>query len=300
MQLGVNGVGLYFDVEGPGLVRSGNTLYDRPTVIALHGAGLDHGYLRVPLAPLADRAQLVYLDFRGQGRSGPAAIESCSLEQLADDVAEFCRKLDIRMPVLFGHSFGGFVALTVAVRHPKLAGALILADSAAHVDLAEAFGILEDRFGAGARRIAEAVLGGGDFSKERLAEFEQAIFPAYTHPSTAAAFIDLALSRGSWDLSAHFFRNQRPHYDLRMRLAEIDVPTLAVVGDHDWILPPSRSKEIADAVAGAELFVVPNAGHFSVNERPAIVGARLRQFLDRIGRIGLDPRTGTMGSALSF
>jgi proline iminopeptidase len=41
---------------------------------------------------------------------------------MADDVAAFCAELGIEQPVVLGASFGGSVALTIAVRHPELLG----------------------------------------------------------------------------------------------------------------------------------------------------------------------------------
>lgn len=282
MRIRINGVELYFDVEGAGLVRQENILRDRPTILALHGAGLDHAYLRPPLAPLIVGAQIVYMDLRGQGRSGPAPVETYTLEQMADDVAALCDALGIVRPILLGHSYGGFVALTAALRHPQLAAALILVNSGARIELAEALGNLERQLGAEARRVADDVLGRGNFSADALAEFGRVVIPAYTHPSTVAAFGDLTPCKASWDVPAQFFGKQRQHYDLRAGLARIEKPLLAIVGDYDWILPPSRSKEIVDAVAGAELAVIPEAGHFSLNERPAVFAAAVRRFLAKI------------------
>ena len=61
----------------------------------------------------------VYLDQRGQGRSGRVPIESCTIEQMADDAAALCRALGIEHPAVLGHSFGGFVALHLALRRPS-------------------------------------------------------------------------------------------------------------------------------------------------------------------------------------
>ena len=124
MRAQLNGTELFYDVVGE---RSG----DRPTMVALHGGpGFDHRYLRPGLDPLAAWAQVVYVDLRGQGRSGRPPMASCTLEQMADDVAALCRRLGIDRPVVLGHSAGGFVALHLAVRHPGLAGGLILVHTA--------------------------------------------------------------------------------------------------------------------------------------------------------------------------
>ena len=72
MRITVNHTELYFDVEGPELALAGDELRPRPTIVVLHGGpGFDQGYLRPGLRALADDAQLVFVDLRGQGRSAP-------------------------------------------------------------------------------------------------------------------------------------------------------------------------------------------------------------------------------------
>ena len=71
MDVDVNGTRLWFDVDGLSLVPSGRELRQRPTVVLLHGGpgSFDHSYFRPHFAPLAEVAQVVYLDLPGHGRS---------------------------------------------------------------------------------------------------------------------------------------------------------------------------------------------------------------------------------------
>ena len=131
MRVRIDDTALYLDVEGAELAVDGERLRRRATVVVLHGGpGFDQGYLRPGLRPLADEAQLVFVDLRGQGRSARSPVESCTLEQMADDVAALCDRLGIEHPIVFGHSAGGFVALHLALRHPELPCGLIVCDSA--------------------------------------------------------------------------------------------------------------------------------------------------------------------------
>ena len=73
-----------------------------------------------------DFAQIIYVDLRGQGRSGRPPLETATLEKMADDVAELISMLGIHMPYIFGHSAGGFVAMHLALRHKGSVAGLIL------------------------------------------------------------------------------------------------------------------------------------------------------------------------------
>src|SRR5215469_1602558 len=80
MRISLGGVSLWFDVSGPSVVPKGDTAVGRPTVVAVHGGpGLDHLNMKERLAPLAERAQIVFYDQRGHGRSDHSTAEFWNL-----------------------------------------------------------------------------------------------------------------------------------------------------------------------------------------------------------------------------
>ena len=282
MRLSVNDTELYFDVEGAALVPDGPTMREHQAVLVLHGGpGFDHAYFKPSPSTLIDVAQLVYLDQRGQDRSGRVPVESCTIEQMADDAAVFCRTLGIERPVVLGHSFGGFVALHLALRHPDVVGSLILVDTAASsADMAGAMERLEERHGPEVRAAAEPVFG-GDASEGAMADFERLVAPAYVHEPEKVGPVLETLGRSSFarEVAAHYFGNRAALYDVRDRLGEIRVPTLVMVGAKDWLIPPSASRVIAEGIPDAELIVIPEAGHFSFIERSEAYADAVRRFL---------------------
>src|SRR5579863_1483346 len=129
MKLKVNGTELYFDVVGSSLDPS-NGYRQKPTLVILHGGpGFDHTYLRPWLDPVGEVAQLVYVDERGCGRSARHTHEYYQLGIMADDIVLLCQTLAIEHPIVLGQSFGGFVALSIATRHPDFAAGIILFDT---------------------------------------------------------------------------------------------------------------------------------------------------------------------------
>src|SRR5437764_930857 len=103
-----------------GLVPDGPTMRE-PIVVCLHGGpGSDHTTLKPYLAPLADDAQLVFPDQRGNGRSDESSPDRWNLDTWVEDMHGFCEALGIERPIIFGQSFGGIVAVGVAIRYPEL------------------------------------------------------------------------------------------------------------------------------------------------------------------------------------
>lgn len=186
MRIPVEGTELYVDVDGPQIEVRGQDVIERPTLVALHGGpGFDHVQLKPALGPLRAHAQIVYVDLRGQGRSGRPPIETCTLEQTADDVAGLCGRLGIERPVVLGHSAGGFVALHLAVRHPEVAGGLVLCSTAPTLEPisdGEPAPSLADRAGPEATEVA-ARLFGGDMSPDTMEAFARLVAPFYAGPA---------------------------------------------------------------------------------------------------------------------
>lgn len=279
MRIRVGGIDLYFDVAGPELVADAGRLVGRPVIVALHGGpGFDHGYLKPALAPLSQWAQVVFLDLRGQGRSQKADAATVTLDTMADDVAGFCAALGIERPIVLGHSVGGHVALTLALRHPDKVAGLVLANAAARFDLGTSLALLEQRAGRAARDSAAAVFG-GDLSPATLQTYLDLVLPNYTHVSTAAALADLGLSGFDPQVAETYFVHSLPHYDVRARLPELAVRTLVVAGDSDWLNPLALARETAEGLANAELAILPQAGHLACNEHPAAVAALVHRWL---------------------
>jgi pimeloyl-ACP methyl ester carboxylesterase len=166
MQVQVKGTRLWFDVDGTALVPDGPRMRERPTVVLVHGGpgSYDHSYFKPDFARLGQVAQVVYLDLPGHGRSGWGDPANWSFERCADAVRDFCDRLGIARPVVYGHSLGGMVAMAYAVRHPGHAGALVLQSTMARFDLGR---IVEGFRRAGGDEVAataERVYGGDSAS----------------------------------------------------------------------------------------------------------------------------------------
>lgn len=296
MRVRLNGTEIYFDVEGTQLEVTGDLLRTRPTLVALHGGpGLDHGYLRPGLGSLRDHAQVVYVDLRGHGRSGRPALESCTLEQMADDVAALCDLLGIEHPVILGHSAGGFVALQLSIRHPELPGGLILCHTSPTFaplpddEPDEPRPTLASRAGPEVLAAAKRFFG-GDTSPDVLKSFVEQVAPFYGGPSHMEVPARLfALSSVTPELMQYFFSKLAAGYDVRPQLGAISVPTLVLFGRHDWVCPPVASRTMARAIPGAKLVELTESGHFGFSEEPGKFQDAVSAFLNSLGHAACPP-----------
>jgi proline-specific peptidase len=110
----------FVDVQGEALFY--RSLGDRrdPTVLVVHGGPSDHRYLSV-LADLVPRGfRVIWFDQLGCGRSSrPASYRDFSMEGAGRQVEDVRRRLSLGRPHLFGHSWGGALALQAAVLFPR-------------------------------------------------------------------------------------------------------------------------------------------------------------------------------------
>jgi proline iminopeptidase len=252
---------------------------DGPVVLAVPGGpGFDHGYLRPGLDPLGAEARVVYVDLRNTGGSQRGPLDEWTLEQTADDLAE----LDLGPAVVFGHSAGGFTALLLALRYPDLVRGLILASTSptfGAFDDPEPPPTLESRAGAEAAAIAGRLFG-GDASPATLMAFALDVATYYSGPEHMDVPPYLfSLSQIENDVTQHFFSQLASHYDVREQLITIDVPALVVVGSWDWVVPPSRGRELARGLPQAELLELTTAGHFAFYEEHEAFLAATRALL---------------------
>ena len=287
MRVRVDDVHLFFDVEGGKLEPRGSALAERPTLLALHGGpGFDHSLLRPWLGALADVAQVVYVDHRGNGRSDRGDPSRFHLEQWGDDVRKLCEALDIRSPIVLGVSFGGFVAQSYATRHPGHAAGLVLCSTSARYRPEQVLGAFE-RLGGAAARDAAA----GFFrhpSPETLDAFVQICFPLYNRRPQDPDVMARALNTANFDLTMQFFRGEWHTFDFRRALGTLRCSTLVLAGSDDPITPPSESEDIITAmpadVARLELFA--GCGHPVYQDDHDRFLRVVRDFIVSLGREG--------------
>jgi len=284
MQVLVNGVRLFFDVEGASLVPDGRTMRAKPTLVLLHGGpGLDHSIYKPAFSALADIAQVVFLDHRGNGRSDPGPREAWTLAQWGDDVRAFCEVLGIARPIVLGVSFGGMVALAYATRHPAHPAKLILVSTeAAGSTYRERRVALFERFGGpevGAlarRRFLE-----GHTDEATLEAWLRLAFPLYTRTPRDPAVVQRAIRHP--EVTRWFTQpgGEGRTFDLFPVLSHVQCPTLVLGGEEDPMTPIECQVDIATALPAhlVRFERFPGCGHGVLPDAPERAMAVIRDFI---------------------
>jgi len=251
-----------------------------PAVLFVHGfpfrASMWEPQIPVVLK-LGRRA--VVPDLPGFGDSDvPADRSAYSIDGYGDVVAALVDHLGLGPVVLVGMSMGGYIALSVAERHPDVLAGMVLADTRADPDTPE---------GRQARSDQQATVdAAGEVAPLVDGLLGRVLAEGAPGRAGAAGRLEPMMrstAPAGW-VGALEAMKQRP--DRTGVLSSISVPVLVVVGEHDAIVPVEVAEGVAKAIPGARLEVVPGAGHVANLENPEVFNRALAEFLSGVGGRG--------------
>jgi pimeloyl-ACP methyl ester carboxylesterase len=227
-------------------------------IVCIHGAGGSSADWQPQIESLAG-VRVLNLPGHG-GDPGPGRD---SLDAYADWVAE-CLAGSAPL-VLAGHSMGGAIALTLALRRPRLAwlAGLILVSTGAQLSVHPKFFFFADHDFAG---IVDLMVG----------------WPAASESSRRTREV---LQRDMEQAGREVVRDDYravDHFDVRSDLSRIDVPCLVVVGAQDRATPPQKSRELCHGLPHCELIIVEGAAHLPMLQQPEAVSAAMLRFRLRL------------------
>ena len=252
---------------------------DLPDLVLLHGGMVSTNPVWDPtpvsygghLDVLARSFHVIAPDARASGRTGHSGGR-VSLSLLADDVAALIEALGLERPAVAGFSLGGMAATILAVRHPDALCALVN-DAGC------------DAFDPGSQTfpMTRKVFGGSEDATTASPEAAEAFFGADPQMSVVLDLMkadqDEAGGPGAWrTYLQHFFEagSVWPGYGFA-DLAKIEVPTLVLGGDQDWMSRPEDAVATYRALPRAELAILPGTGHEITREKID----RMTEFLSR-------------------
>ena len=249
----------------------GATATGTPVVLS-HALGLDLHMWDDLAATLAASHPVLRYDHRGHGASAVPA-GPYAMDDLVDDAARLIREWGRGPVVWVGLSMGGMVGQGLAVRHPDLVKAVVLANTssqypeAAKAMWAQRIATVQEK---GLAAIADMVM-------ER---YFSAAFRA-SQAEAVAAFKQTVLRTDAAGYAASC--NAVANVNWLEQLKTVTCPTLVIAGAQDMGAPVSMSQAMVERIKGAELVVIDEASHLSVAEQPAQFTQLVQAFLARVG-----------------
>ena len=256
-------------------------------VLLIQGLGyaIWRWHAQVPALSRARRA--IVFDNRGAGRSvkarGPYTIEL-----LADDAAAVLEDVAGGVPAhVVGLSMGGYIALTLALRHPELVRSLVLTGTAAGgpetspVPAATldawlaAAGLPPEEY---ARRTMPLSFAPG-WTDEHPEEYERLLAARLEFPTPPECWA------AQYDACTVFLERGAP-------VEQIDVPALVLHGDADRVVPVENGRSLARRLPHARLVVLAGRGHLAPLETPETFNAEVLRFLDDVEAVRSARRRG--------
>lgn len=259
-----NGKNVYYEVHG-----------DRgKPLMLLNGIMMSANSWKPFIKSFSENNRLILVDFFDQGKS--ARMDAAYTQAVQADVAAaLLDTLGIKSASVMGISYGGEVALQLALKYPHAVERLILANTAA-------------RTSAWLREIghcwnAAAETGDGrlyylttipviystafyESHAEWMKAREKTLVPYFSQPDVLSALIRLTDSAENYDVTA--------------RLGEISCPTLIISAESDIITPITEQELLHACIKGSKHVIIKDSGHASMYEQPAVFAALVLGFAD--------------------
>jgi len=229
----------------------------RPTIVFIHGAGLDHTCFGLQSRWFAWHGwSVLAVDLPGHGRSGGEPL--ASVAAMGDWVLALLGAAGVAKAALAGHSMGAVIALETAAKAPERVTHLALLGvssamavhpallTAARETPAQAYDMMTGWCFAN-----PAKLGGNTAPGLWMTGGARALFD---HNRAGALATDLAAC-AAWTTGLASAKT-------------VGVPTLLVLGAQDVMTPARKGQELAAAIAGATSVVIPDCGHMMMQEAP--------------------------------
>src|SRR6202048_2781281 len=283
---------------------------DAPPVILCHGwPEIAFSWRHQIKALAAAGIRVIAPDQRGYGATDrPEAVESYDIEHLTGDLVGLLDHLKIDKAIFVGHDWGGFVVWQMPLRHiDRVAGVVGINTPHTNRAWADPIELLRKRFGAHMYIVqfyactrnpvppaesmpAEAPVAGVGASPRLNLAFPQMIanYDARHDPRTPIpspeekkVFVDTFTKTG-FTGGINWYRNMSRNWQRSEGLDHtVRVPSLMIMAENDRVLPPSSADGMEKLIPDLEKYLVRDSGHWTQQEKPDEVSAKLIEWRRR-------------------
>lgn len=231
-------------------------------IVLVHGAGGDHLHWPSEIRRM-EEMDVYAIDLPGHGRSEGGSIRDVS--EYAEVVSRWMENAWVDKAVLVGHSMGGAIAQTTAIKNPEKITGLVLVSTGmklpVNAELLEALKDGEKQEEAVRKIVGWSFMRGTDekilseAEKQLLRNREGVLYGDY-----------LACSK----------------FDLREKVGEINTPTLSVCGEKDIMTPIKFSEGLQEQIRGSKMEIVPETGHMLPLENAQGLAKLIQKFIKNL------------------
>lgn len=258
-KLKINGTIITFQEYGDGI-----------PLILLHGFAEDHQIWNGVITGLQNYARIICPDLPGYGDS--EALETSSIDAMADMIYQLLREMNINNGIILGHSMGGYVALAMLEKYPEiflgigLIHSTSFADDAVKIDTRKKAITFMNNYGA--KLFLETSIPDLYFDKEKNKENIE------NHIKTGASTSVRKLTN---DYEAMIKRPNRSSL-----IADCLIPVLFICGAHDKAVPLSSSLKQAYLAKESHFHILQQSAHMGILEEADQMLTILKHFIHYI------------------
>jgi len=262
VKISANGISMNYQIKGKG-----------DNLVLIHGAGdnLNMWYHQLPIFSKSYR--VITYDVRGSGKTeSPEGEYSISL--FAEDAYQLMKAIRVESAYFLGYSMGGHIAIELALGHPNLVKAVVLANSSGGLrvlppeTLERLQANLELLDKGDMKRVAEMMTTGAfspNFKSKNLTEFKRYMKVKLQNKTDGVARLMRSLSAPT----------ATPDLD------KVKCPVLLIVGENDLYMGVEQGRQVHEAIAGSKLVVLPS-GHAAAVELPEKFNSAVLEFLSEV------------------
>ena len=254
---------VYYTVDGQG-----------PAMVLLNGIMMSTRSWEPFVPALSANNKLIRLDMLDQGHTDKVPDLAYTQMTQVDLIVALLDHLAIEKAHVVGISYGGEVAIQMAIAYPNRIDRLVLFNTTAYTTTWLAHighswnAVGKTRDGEAYYKTTIPVIYSQQYYENRLdwmTARKQILVPIFSNPE----FLD-AIER---------LTNSAEQYDVRERLGEISAKTLIVAAEEDILTPKSDQMLLHRCITTSELISIPNCGHASMYEKPLLFTSLIVGFL---------------------
>ena len=279
----INGTKLFVKTMGSG----------EPIVMVHGGPGFNYQYFLPQFKVLAKHYKLIFYDQRASGKSS-ADVDSSSItmNNFVKDLEGIRKFFGLKKMNLYGHSWGGVIAMKYAIEYPENLKSLILsntmpANSRLRDQTYAEIGPRTTRKDIAEKREITSTKKFANKDPETMAKYWKILYAPAFYNRKYIDSLNLTFPadyKKRSKLLNHFLKDPSFFkYDLTKELYKIKCPTLIVTGDYDLMIPESN-KIIHRTIVSSKLVILKHCGHFPFVEDKKAYFKLLENFLSNLNK----------------